>query len=117
MVRTKASPIGIDLGDRRSHICVLDRTGQIVRDEDSSTSPRSFKNHFKTVPQAVEVGMHSRWSGRISHECGHEVIVANASNVKLIFSNDQKTDRVDARSLARLARVDRRLLCPDSTQI
>ena len=107
--------IGIDLGDRRSHICVLNRTGEILREEDISTSPHSFENHFKTVPSALvamEVGMHSRWASRVLHECGHEVIVANASKVKLIFSNDQKNDRVDARSLARLARVDRRLLCP-----
>ena len=107
--------IGIDLGDRRSHICILDRMGEILREEEISTSPRSFESYFKAVPSALvalEVGMHSRWASRVVRECGHEVIVANPSKVKLIFSNDQKNDRVDARSLARLARVDRRLLCP-----
>jgi transposase len=32
--------------------------------------------------------------------------------VKFIFANNGKNDRVDARSLARLARVDRHLLFP-----
>jgi transposase len=107
--------IGIDLGDRRSHICILDRIGEVIREEDISTSPRSFEAYFQAIPQAVialEVGMHSRWASRVIRECGHEVIVANPAKVKLIFSNDQKNDRVDSRSLARLARVDRRLLCP-----
>jgi len=107
--------IGIDLGDRRSHICILDRMGETIREEDISTSPRSFEAYFRAMPRALvalEVGMHSRWASRVIQECGHDVIVANPSKVKLIFSNDQKNDRVDARSLARLARVDRRLLCP-----
>src|SRR5262252_4961924 len=107
--------IGIDLGDRRSHICILDRMGEILREEEISTNPGSFETYFKAVPPAVvalEVGMHSRWASRVVRDCTHEVIVANPTKVKLIFSNDQKNDRVDARSLARLARVDRRLLCP-----
>jgi transposase len=56
--------------------------------------------------------MHSRWANRILGECGHEVIVANPCRVKLIFGNDRKNDRVDARSLAQLAKVDRKLLYP-----
>ena len=45
-------------------------------------------------------------------ECGHDAIVANATKVKLIFANNRKNDRVDARRLAQLARVDRHLLFP-----
>jgi len=56
--------------------------------------------------------MHSRWASRVIKACNHDVIVANAGKVKLIFSNDGKNDVVDARSLARLARVDQKLLCP-----
>jgi transposase len=56
------------------------------------------------------VGMHSQWANHVLIECGHEVIVANPSKVKLIFGSDKKNDRIDARSLAQLARVDRKLL-------
>jgi transposase len=107
--------IGVDLGDRKSHVCMLDGRGEIVREEAITTSPASFRQHFRKLPRAVvalEVGTHSRWASRVLQDCGHEAIVANPCKVKFIFSNDGKNDRVDARSLARLARVDRELLFP-----
>jgi transposase len=45
-------------------------------------------------------------------ECGHEVLVANARKLRLIYANKRKTDEVDAENLARLARVDPKLLYP-----
>jgi hypothetical protein len=45
-------------------------------------------------------------------ECGHEVLVANARKLRLIYANKGKTDEVDAENLARLARVDPKLLYP-----
>jgi transposase len=43
---------------------------------------------------------------------GHEVIVAHARNVRLIGESRRKDDRLDAQTLARLARIDPQLLCP-----
>jgi transposase len=43
---------------------------------------------------------------------GHEVIVAHARNVRLIGESRRKDDRMDARTLARLARIDPQLLSP-----
>ena len=45
-------------------------------------------------------------------EAGHEVLVANAGKLRFIFMNDNKSDRTDAELLARVARVDTRLLAP-----
>jgi transposase len=45
-------------------------------------------------------------------ELGHEVIVAHARNVRLIGESRRKDDRLDARTLARLARIDPQLLSP-----
>jgi transposase len=45
-------------------------------------------------------------------ECGHEVLVANSRKLRLIYANKRKTDEIDAENLARLARVDRKLLYP-----
>ena len=45
-------------------------------------------------------------------ECGHEVLVANARKLRLIYANKRKTDEIDAENLARLARVDPKLLYP-----
>ena len=60
----------------------------------------------------VEIGTHSPWISRLLSELGHEVIVANARKVRLIGESRKKDDRMDARTLARLARIDPQLLCP-----
>ena len=68
-----------------------------------------------TLPRcriALETGMHSPWVSRVLSELGHEVIVAHARTVRLIGESRKKDDRLDARTLARLARIDPQLLCP-----
>lgn len=44
--------------------------------------------------------------------CGHEVLVAKARKLRLIYQNDRKSDRLDAASLAQLGRLDPTLLAP-----
>jgi len=43
---------------------------------------------------------------------GHEVIVANPRRTRLIAESSNKQDRLDAETLARLARVDPKMLFP-----
>jgi transposase len=64
------------------------------------------------MPIAIETGTHSPWISRLLEECGHEVLVANARKLRLIYANKKKTDEVDAENLARLARLDPKLLYP-----
>jgi transposase len=61
---------------------------------------------------ALEVGTHSPWVSRHLAGLGHEVIVANPHKLKLITQSVRKNDRIDAQTLARLARVDPQLLSP-----
>jgi transposase len=61
---------------------------------------------------AIEAGTHSPWVSRLLEECGHEVLVANARKLRLIYANKRKTDEMDAENLARLARLDPKLLYP-----
>jgi transposase len=61
---------------------------------------------------ALETGMHSPWVSRLLSELGHEVIVAHARNVRLIGESRRKDDRLGARTLAWLARIDPQLLAP-----
>lgn len=56
--------------------------------------------------------MHSPWISRLLAEYGHEVIVANARKLRLIYENRNKDDQIDAEYLARLARLDPQLLSP-----
>ena len=107
--------IGLDLGDRSSWYCVLDEAGEIVLEQRVGTTPKAMREVFGAMPRsriALETGMHSPWVSRLLSELGHEVIVAHARSVRLIGESRRKDDRLDARTLARLARIDPQLLCP-----
>jgi len=94
---------------------VLDSQGQVIQDDKVSTSKIAMAKVFGSIERcriAIEVGTHSPWVSRLLHTFGHEVIVANARQVKLISESSRKDDRLDAQTLARLARVDPQLLRP-----
>ena len=74
-----------------------------------------MKQTFGKIPRsliALETGTHSPWVSRLLTELRHEVIVAHAQKVELITKSNRKDDRHDARTLARLARLDPELLGP-----
>ena len=107
--------IGLDLGDRWSFYCVLDEGGKIILEQRVATTPEAMKQTFGKIPRsliALETGTHSPWVSRLLTELGHEVIVAHAQKVELITKSNRKDDRHDARTLARLARIDPELLGP-----
>jgi transposase len=107
--------IGLDLGDRWSFYCVLDEAGKIILEQKVATTPEAMKQTFAKIPRsliAMETGTHSPWVSRLLTELGHEVIVAHAQKVELITKSSRKDDRHDARTLARLARIDPELLGP-----
>jgi transposase len=108
--------VGLDLGDRYSHLCLIDlQSGEVIEEGRLRTSPEAFRRRFaseRPLRIAVETGTHSPWVSRLLRECGHEVLVANARKLRLIYANKRKTDEVDAENLARLARLDPKLLYP-----
>ncbi len=107
--------IGVDLGDHWSCYCVLDEAGQILLEQKVAMTPEAMKQTFSKIPQsliALETGTHSPWVSRLLTELGYKVIVAHAQKVQLITKSNRKDDRHDARTLARLARIDPELLGP-----
>src|ERR1700687_4839198 len=107
--------IGLDLGDRSSHYCILDEAGNVILEHNLPTTPKGILQVFSKIPRsriALETGTHSPWVSRQLSQMGHEVIVAHARNVRLIGESSRKDDQLDARTLARLARIDPGLLSP-----
>jgi len=107
--------VGIDLGDRSSRYCILDEQGEMLAEGSVATTKKGFAQVFGSKPRsrvALEVGTHSPWVSRYLAELGHEVIVANPRRVRLITESSRKDDRLDAKTLARLARIDPELLSP-----
>ena len=107
--------IGMDLGDKISRYCVLGGDGEVQWEGSVGTSRKAMAQKFSGTRRcriAFEVGTHSPWLSRLLSGLGFEVIVANARQVQLISASSRKNDRMDARMLARLGRVDPQLLRP-----
>lgn len=107
--------VGMDLGDKHSRYCLLRSDGVVLKEGQVETTKKALTKVFGRLGRAriaIEVGGHSPWVSRLLAHLGHEVIVANPRQVKLISENSRKNDRVDAQTLARLARVDPELLRP-----
>lgn len=107
--------IGLDLGDRRHHYCVLDVAGTIRTEAVIPNTRECLTQRAERFPCAtfiMETGTHSPWISRLLEACGHRVIVANARKLRAISASHTKTDTEDARMLARLGRADPALLSP-----
>jgi transposase len=107
--------VGLDLGDRWSRYCILNEAGEKASENQLPTTKAGLDTRFAKMTAcriALEVGTHSPWVSRHLAAMGHEVIVANPRKVRLITESVKKNDRMDAEQLARLARVDPKLLAP-----
>jgi transposase len=97
--------IGIDVHKRYSQIAVLDHDGEIleeVRVENANLD--EFAQQYTGSQAVVEATsnyyyIHDTLSEHL------DVTVANPSKLKLISDTDKKTDRVDAKQLARMLRL------------
>ena len=108
--------LGLDVSDRHTNYCLLDSQGQVVEEGRLKTSEEALLRRFQGSPCRVvmEAGGHSPWMSRLFTAMRYEVIVANPRRVQLIAQSTRKNDRTDAETLARLGRVDPRLLGPIS---
>jgi transposase len=112
---TLTCTIGIDLGDRRSAAFVLDAGGEETERRWVPTTSQGITRFFerrKPCRVVLEVGTHSPWVSRLIASRGHEVVVANPRELTSIARRSTKTDFADAEQLARLGRVDPKLLAP-----
>ena len=110
--------IGPDLSDRTGQYCHLDSEGEVKAEGKVTLTAAGLKRAFGELPRtrmAIETGAQSGWVRRCLEGLGHEVIVANARELQSISGSIRKTDQRDAQQLARLARVDPKLLCPRRT--
>jgi transposase len=107
--------VGLDVSDRFTEMCVLDDKGAVVERDRIRTTKGGLGKRLSKLRDAriiLEVGTHSRWMAEIIGGLGHEVVVANPRQLRLIWQRRTKTDRSDALVLARLGRLDVQLLAP-----
>src|ERR1035437_8465622 len=107
--------LGLDLGDRYSHYCLLNGDGAVIEEGRMQSTEAALRRHFEGEPClriALECGTHSPWVSRLLTTMGHLVIVANSRKIPAITGSESKNDRNDAEQLARFAAFDPRLLAP-----
>ena len=113
--KAEAVTIGMDLGDRSSRYCQLSQGGEVIEEGSFANTVESIGKHFSGMGRAriaLEVGGQSAWISRELEKHGHQVLVANARELRGISQSDRKNDRNDAEKLARYARMDPQLLNP-----
>jgi transposase len=62
--------IGLDLGGRSSHYCILDEAGNVILERNLPTTAKGIHQVFSRIPRsriALETGAHSPWVNGICH--------------------------------------------------
>jgi len=109
--------IGIDVGDKYSHILVLENeTGEAIEQSRIKTTPKAVELYFNGRAEArvvLEVGCHSGWMSRLIAKVSDcEILVADPRKARKLMGTEEKDDDIDAELLARIGRLDPKLLKP-----
>ena len=86
--------IGLDLGDRKLHLCALDEQRSVVRRKELGATRDSLVREFTGMPRSrlvMEAGPQSLWMSVLLRELGHDVLVVNPRRVQLISQGGRKT--------------------------
>jgi transposase len=87
--------IGLDLGDRKHHVCVLNASGKIAAEEVITNTRECITRFAERYPRAtyvMETGTHSPWVSRLLEARGLRVIVGNARKLRAISQSQTKSD-------------------------
>jgi len=103
--------IGLDVASKSSFVYVIDGRGKKIESKEIPTDKDGFRKYFgdwakKPAYVAVEAGGHTRWIHDVITQLGISVYVVNPLKVKLIAESKKKTDKIDAKILADLLRMD-----------
>ena len=61
--------VGLDLGDRFSHYCVLNEEGDVIEEGRTQSTEVALRRHFPAEPRlrmALECGTHSPWVSMVA---------------------------------------------------
>ncbi|TFV42415.1 IS110 family transposase [Bradyrhizobium niftali] len=102
---------GIDVSLELSSVCVVDAQGKILKEAKVASEPDALVEFFETLGFAVkriglEAGPLSQWLHAALKTAGFETVLLETRHVKAALSAmTVKTDRKDARVIARLIRM------------
>jgi len=102
---------GIDLAGVSSYVYVTDARGKKLTSGEVATDKAAFEQRLKRFVRgglsiAIEAGNQTAWVYDALVEMGAKVTVVNPAKVKLIAESRRKTDKIDAKILCELLRID-----------
>jgi len=102
---------GFDVADKGSYLYIQDRKGKKVEGREIPTTRAAIRAAFKKyksslIEVAIESGNQTRWIYDELRKLGIRVYVVNANKVKAIAASKRKTDKIDAKLLSELLRLD-----------
>ncbi len=111
--------IGMDVSDRKTHVCVMSKAGgspRVVMETAIPTTREGLAKFLagqdRSSPVAFETGTHCRWMDEVAGGMGFRTYVANPCRLRMVTESRTKNDVNDARALARIALADPGLLHP-----
>ncbi len=96
---------GIDLASKASALCVMEKSGEIVSELECSTDADGFAQALRGhqgLRCVIEASPLCEWVAGILESLGHEVVVIDPRKAKAVITTKKKTDKLDARNLARM---------------
>ncbi|MEX1244832.1 MAG: IS110 family transposase [Thermoanaerobaculia bacterium] len=99
---------GIDVAMKSSSVCILDRRGGVVLEQVVSSDEAGLASVLKARGRmrcVLEAGPLAEWISRLLEQMGHEAIIIDARKAAGVIRTKKKTDRLDARNLARMGKT------------
>ena len=113
---------GIDIASKSSYLYVTTKQGRKLMSGEVETTREGFENRLKRwvrdgLAVAIEAGNQTAWIYETLIQMGAKVTVVNPTKVRMIAESVCKTDKIDAKTLALLLRLNalpHRCTCPAS---
>ena len=107
---------GMDIASKSSYLYVATKSGRKVASGEVETTRKGFEKRLRRyvtdgLAIAIEAGNQTAWIYDVLVAMGAKVTVVNPTKVKLIAESRRKTDKIDAKILCELLRIDA-LPCP-----
>src|SRR5579863_9586723 len=102
---------GLDVATKSSYVYVTDGKGAKLTNGEVATEREALRKRLTPylkggLKVAVEAGNQTAWIHDLLVEMGAAVVVVNPAKVKLIAESRRKTDKIDAKILCELLRLD-----------
>lgn len=100
--------LGIDLARKMTALCIMNESGEVIREAMVPTEEVDFRVFLKDergLRCVVEASPLAEWVSRVLEGMGHTVVIIDPRKAKAVIQTKKKTDLLDARNLARMART------------